>query len=107
MNKNDRTTPNPGTIVGVTWYRPDQWARLFEVSVDRAGLEPSFESWEAGAKHRLQELRERGLDVRRIDVEVEALVRWCEVEGCELDGRARAQYVAEMARARSAGDAPR
>lgn len=103
MKKDDRTTPDSGTIVGLAWYRPDQWARLHEVSVDRADLETGYTSWKDGAKRRLQELRAIGLEVRRFDVDVEELVRWCEVEGCDVDGRARSRYVAEMLRVRDSG----
>jgi len=100
VKQDENATHDVSRVVGIAWYRADQWARLHEVSVDRAELEPSYASWEAGANRRLQELRARGLEVQRFDVDVEALVRWCELEGCEVDGRARSRYVAEGLRAR-------
>ena len=59
MKQDENATHDVSRVVGIAWYRADQWARLHEVSVDRAELEPSYTSWEAGANRRLQELRAR------------------------------------------------
>jgi len=53
VKKRDMTTSDAGTVVGIAWYRADQWARLHEVSVDGADLEPSYTAWEERAKRRL------------------------------------------------------
>ena len=96
MNKREDET----RVVGIGWYRAEQWSRLLEASVDRDDLESSHAEWEAGAKLRLAEFRATGVVVERFDVDVEDLVRWCDATGCALDGRARARYVAERLRAR-------
>ncbi len=31
--------------VGIAWYRPEQWARLLEISEDRDDLETTWEEW--------------------------------------------------------------
>jgi len=46
----------------------------------------------AFASGQLRELQVRGLQVRKIEVEVGALVRWCESQGRPVDGDARAEY---------------
>jgi hypothetical protein len=80
------------SVVAMAWYRPDQWALLRAVSADGERLEGSYEEWLAFASEELRELQARGLQVRRIDVEVAALVRWCNSQGRLVDGEARAEY---------------
>jgi hypothetical protein len=76
----------------MAWYRPDQWALLRAVSGDGERLEASYEEWLAFASKQLRELQALGLQVDRIDVEVAALVRWCNSQGRPVDGAARAEY---------------
>ena len=37
------------TVMGVVWYRRDQWDRLLEISSDRSELENTHEEWKAVA----------------------------------------------------------
>ena len=76
----------------MAWYRPDQWALLRAVSADGERLEATYEEWLAFASKHLRELQSLGLQVDRIDVEVAALVRWCNSQGRPVDGGARAEY---------------
>jgi len=76
----------------MAWYRPDQWTLLRAVSTDREELEETYEEWLGAASRQVRELQARGLQVRKIDVEVAALVRWCNSQGRAVDGEARAEY---------------
>jgi hypothetical protein len=97
--KRNRPGSQGSTVVGIAWYRADQWAWLHGASIDRGDLEVTHEEWERGANKRLRELRAKGLPAQRFDVDVEDLIRWCELEGCAVDGRSRSRYVAEKLRA--------
>ncbi len=79
----------------MAWYRPDQWTLLRALSADRDELEDTYEEWLAAASKQLRELQARGLRVRKIDVEVAALVRWCNQQGRAVDGAARAEYAGQ------------
>ena len=37
------------TVMGVAWYRRDQWDRLLDISSDHAELENTYEEWKAVA----------------------------------------------------------
>jgi hypothetical protein len=43
----------------------------------------------------LVEFQALGLDVRKVDVDVDDLVEWCKQRGLAVDAEARAQYVTE------------
>jgi hypothetical protein len=82
-------------VVGFAWYRPDQWQRIREISADAADLHDSCIEWLLSAEERFQELRSSGLRVEKVDVRSEALIRWCDERGLEINGEARSRYVAE------------
>jgi hypothetical protein len=81
-------------VLGVGWYRRDQWALLKAHSVDAATLEDSYDEWLAYAERTTGELRVRGFESRRVDIDVEEMIRWCKAEGRALDGKARARFIA-------------
>jgi len=76
----------------MAWYRPEQWTLLRAIAADADKLEQTYDEWLAFASGELRKLKARGLRVRKIDVEVGALKRWCEGEGRPVDGEARAIY---------------
>jgi hypothetical protein len=79
-------------VVGVAWYRREQWPMLRAMSADADKLEESYDEWVAFASRQIHDLESRGIGVRKIDVEVGALTRWCEAEGRIMDAEARAEY---------------
>ena len=56
------------------------------------GWRQAYEEWLAFASKQLRELQALGLQVDKIDIEVAALVRWCNSQGQPVDGAARAEY---------------
>ena len=62
------------------------------VSADGDKLESNYEEWLAFALRQIRDLESQGIRVQKIDVELGALTRWCEIEGRAVDGDARAEY---------------
>src|SRR5712691_1053313 len=86
------------TVTGIAWYRRDQWARLRELATDADRLEEAYEDWLAGAQKTIVQMTAAGVHVRRVDIELDELVRWCRHEGCPLDSATRAAFTAERLR---------
>jgi hypothetical protein len=63
--------PDTESPVGMAWYRPEQWARLLEVSSERAELEDTYEEWVSGAKKTLRNFLINGINAVRVDVDVD------------------------------------
>ncbi len=77
--------------LGIAWYRRDEWSRLLEISADR-------EEWLQNAETRLREMAEAGIDAVRIHISADELQDWCILQGCPVDGSARAFFTAEKLR---------
>lgn len=84
----------PHTQVGVAWYKPDQWERLLAVSVDKDNLEETYEEWTLEAKRVIKELRRQGLNIVKVDVNIEELIDWCQQKNIPVNGEARSMYAA-------------
>lgn len=90
-------------VLGMCWYRADQYERLLEKSVDRDSMPGTHAEWLASATRGLMELRASGHRVDPVEVDVEAILRWCRLIGRPFDGAARAEYVADLLQARHTG----
>ena len=87
-----------GTVVGIAWYRPEQWGQLRNAVVDPEVLEDTHEEWLEIAQQTVLDLAREGMRAERIDVDVDELASWCRETGRALDGAARAQYATERLR---------
>lgn len=96
----DGPTLMPSAVVGCAWYRADQWERLREISTDPEKLEQTYEEWVENAERALQGLRESGMRVEKVELDVEELLTWCETRELDPDASARARYAAEKLRQR-------
>lgn len=81
-------------VLGVAWYRRDQWSRLLEVSRDRHDLEDTYDEWVAVAQKRFDDLARAGIRVHRVEIDIEELVEWCRETNRPVDGSARAIFTA-------------
>ena len=90
-------------IVGIAWYRPEQYGLLRALSTDTDSMEKTYEEWLAGVTRTMDELRRIGVAAQRVDVEIKELVAWCQQRGLALDGQARSQYAAEFLRSDNTG----
>ncbi|MBN2129115.1 MAG: hypothetical protein JW741_06440 [Sedimentisphaerales bacterium] len=84
--------------IALAWFRREQWGRLLEVSEDRDELEETFDEWVQVAQQRYDELRSSGYDIKKIDVDVEELVRWCLAQDRPVNGEARADFALDKLR---------
>ena len=85
-------------VVGIAWFRPDQWELLRSVSVDADVLEQTHAEWEKLARQTIKDLARQGILARRVDVDVQRLQAWCAEHQRPLDASARASYATERLR---------
>ncbi len=79
--------------VEVAWYRPEQWAQLLAIAADREKLHARYEDWLASAQRTLLRLNAEGTPAKRVDVDVEQVRGWCEVESRRwMPPRARSSW---------------
>jgi hypothetical protein len=85
-------------VVGVAWFSRDEWLKLVDVVPDRSELDDTFEQWEQSAEGAAAMLRGRGIAIKKVMIEVEALMAWCREHKRQPNGPARADYVGLLLR---------
>ena len=93
-----KTGKQQPALVGAAWYRSDQWGRLKEVSEDRADLEETWEEWIRTAEKSLRDFRAKEIQVGKVDVDVEELIRWCQSKRQPINAASRSAFAAEKLR---------
>jgi len=83
-------------VIGIAWYDPAQWTKLKQVAADAEQLEETREEWLRNVERTERKLTADGMVVRRVPIDVDALVAWCRGQNMPLDGAARAQYTSRM-----------
>ena len=89
-------TPERTVVVGVAWFDRKQWKRLIEAVEDRHELDDTYEQWQRSALDAERMIESQGQKVERVHVEVESLVSWCKEKGLPVNGKSRAEYVAQL-----------
>ncbi len=82
-------------VIAFVWYRPEQWQRVRDIANDAEELEMSYSEWLQVAEARFAEVLSAGFRVKKVEVDSEELIRWCNERGLEIDGEARSRYAAE------------
>ncbi len=85
-------------ILGIAWYRPEEWPRLLEIAADRDELEDTYEEWLKNAETRLHQMVKAGINATRVYINIDELQNWCIAQGCPIDASARAFFTAEKLR---------
>ena len=88
------------TIVGVGWYKKDQWEDLRRISTDKDALEDTWEEWAQNAERTLAEMMKKGFMMQKVSVDVHELDLWCRAEKRACDGEARAVYITSKLRSK-------
>jgi hypothetical protein len=71
---------------------------LREVSIDKSQLELTYSEWLQIAEDKLIGLRLEGLNVVPVNVDVDALLKWCRENKFPINGESRVKYAMELAR---------
>ena len=83
-------------LVGVAWYRQEQYERFLASAKDREQLEATWIGWKREAEAVLQGYRALGMEVRRVEVDLDELLAYCMIENTPNTAESRAAHVMEM-----------
>lgn len=83
-------------IAGLCWIKEDQWSRLLEVAEDRASLETTWQEWQAKSLEMIEVFATRNILIEKVEVDVEALISWCQERDKSVSASTRAEYVTAL-----------
>ena len=80
-------------IMGVSWYRPEQWERLREISEDKETFAIPYETSLVESEQKMQDLEAQGMRPIKVEVDVEALLTWCTTQGLPVTPETRTKFM--------------
>ena len=90
MAKNNRN-------LALAWYRQDQWQLLLDYSTDSDRLERTYQEWLEHVEKKINEMGKEGINVVKIDINIEEMKKWCERHDKPIDGYTRSEYTVFLA----------
>jgi hypothetical protein len=88
-----RHRDNKTLLMGVSWYRPEQWDRLREISEDKENFALSYEASVVESEKKIQDLVAQGIRPIKVEVDVEALLTWCTTQGLPVTPETRTKFM--------------
>ena len=80
-------------VSGVAWYKREQWELLKSAAPDTDELKETYDEWLEFAKHSFKVIWDTGIDLVKVDIDVNELIEWCRNEARPVDGAARTSFV--------------
>jgi hypothetical protein len=81
--------------IGVPWFRPEDYARIREMSQDQ--LFDDFKQWEQQAERKFAELVAKGVPLEKVFVDPDALAVFArDSHGGKINGAVRAEFAARL-----------
>ena len=84
---------NQTLLIGVSWYRPEQWERLREISEDKETFAIPYEASLVESEKKIQDLEAQGIRPIKVEVDVEALLTWCTTQGLAVTPETRTKFM--------------
>jgi hypothetical protein len=79
-------------LVGIAWYRPEQYWALKDFCDDRDTMDPTYEIWRRGAENVMRDLRTNGETVEPVDFDLEEFKIWCSANGKRPIATSRSEF---------------
>ena len=79
-------------IIGVAWYKRENFAPLLALFEDRSTIRLSYKQWLAAAEARVEQHQREGRKVIKIDIDPVEFPFWCATEGLVPNAQARIAY---------------
>jgi hypothetical protein len=94
---------DPQQVIVLAWYSEEQWNLLKRRAADAHLLDETYEEWLEEMNRLERRLKQEGNAMVKCFVDIGELEQWCQKENVPLDGKARSQYAAEVARNKKLG----
>ena len=85
-------------IVGVTWYRPEEYKTLMAMFEDGAEFPDSYEGWLSNATHGLKNLERQGYKYEKAILGPETFPAFCRQFNLKMNAEGRAAFAANHIR---------
>lgn len=69
--------PKENYVLGVGYYKRNEWERFLASADDREKLEDTYEEWLGGFHKSVMKMRKKGLKPRKVVIHLDELLDYC------------------------------
>ncbi len=80
----------------LAYYRQQDWDRFVRIADNRQDLHKTWHAWHDDFLKTKLRLMNEGFTVLDVVVDLDELIRYCQMRGIKNDGKARSQFVQEQ-----------
>lgn len=84
-------------VLGIGFYRSEQWPLLLKTAADSHILEKTYDEWMEVLDSSIEKIRANGLEPELVEVDVEELLAFCKKEGLPNNASTRSRFIAVLA----------
>lgn len=85
-------------VVGVTWYRPEEYKTMMAMFEDGADFPDTYEGWLSNATHGLKRLKSQGLPYEKAILGPQTFPDFCRQFNLKMNSDGRAAFAANYVR---------
>jgi hypothetical protein len=80
-------------VMGVTWYRSEQWHLLQEISEDKEHFDKTYEESLVDSENKIKYLEAQGYRPVKVEVDVEEMLKWCTTQRLSVTPETRTKFM--------------
>lgn len=83
-------------IVGIGFYRREDWERLLASASDRKNLEDTYDEWLKNFHKLVKNLRAIGIKPKKVCFTLDELLDYCKKKGLKNNSKTRSEFFCEL-----------
>jgi hypothetical protein len=83
-------------VVGVAWYKREDYELLLDLFVDRDVLHERYDDWLKSAERFVDDLRRSGQAHQKVYIDPATFPAWCAQRAMKIDANARKRFASEF-----------
>ncbi len=88
-------------VVGIGFYKREQWQQLLDTAADADILEKTYDEWMDVLDSSLEKIPAYGIEPELVEVDVDELLAFCKERDLRNNAETRAKFIAKVAAAKA------
>ena len=84
---------NSEKVIGIAWYKKEQWFILRQVIENPNDIENTYEEWLNNAINLRKTLIDSGLTVEEVEIDIQDVKSWCKKDNKTINSNNITEYV--------------
>ena len=84
---------NSDKIIGIAWYKKEQWFILRQVIENPNDIENTYEEWLNNAINLKKTVIDSGLTDEEVEIDIQDVISWCNKDNKTINSKNITEYV--------------